>query len=118
MMKFWKTLLLVLGIIATIAFLVLMGYVVIEVNQLAAVASANRSNDFKNPRNFMLIGTGVGFLAGILLGLGIAMPSRGFKARYKDARKAEAIEDAQARGFTGASAAAPIDEFREPAAEN
>lgn len=118
MMKFWKTLLLVLGIIATIAFIAVMVYVVIEVNQLHAVAIANRSAGFDNPRNMMLIGAGLGMLSGLLLGLGIAMPRRGFKARYNDVRKAEAITDAQSRGFRGASAATRVDEVTEPPAQN
>ncbi|EPH02281.1 hypothetical protein HMPREF1531_01587 [Propionibacterium sp. oral taxon 192 str. F0372] len=95
--------LLVLGLIVLVAFIGIMVYNVIEVNQLHAVAIANRSAGFDNPRNMMLIGSGLGLAAGLLLGLGIATPSRGFKARYADARKAEAISDAEAQGFHGAS---------------
>ena len=98
MMRFWKTMLLVLGLIVLVAFIGIMVYNVIEVNQLHAVAIANRSAGFDNPRNMMLIGSGLGLAAGLLLGLGIATPSRGFKARYADARKAEAISDAEAQG--------------------
>lgn len=55
MMKFSKTLLVVLGVVASLAFVGLMLYVVIQVNQLHAVAIANRSAGFANPRNWMLI---------------------------------------------------------------
>ena len=64
MMKFSKTLLVVLGVVASLAFVGLMLYVVIQVNQLHAVAIANRSAGFANPRNWMLIAAGLGFLAG------------------------------------------------------
>ena len=103
MMRFSKTLLTVLGCVAALAFIGVMVYVVIEVNQLHAVAVANRSAGFVNPRTWMLIGSGLGLLAGLLLGMGIAMPSQSFKARYAELRKAEQVSQAQVSGFNGAT---------------
>lgn len=105
MMKFSKTMLMVLGLVAAIAFIGVMVYVVIEVNQLHAVAVANRSAGFDNPRSWMLISMGLALLAGLLLGMGIAMPSKSFKARYTELRKAEEIAVAKQNGFNGAVAA-------------
>lgn len=103
MQKFSKTLFTVLGIVALVAFIGLAIYNIIEINQLHAVANANRSAQFHNPRNLILIGYAVGLLAGLLLGLAWAMPSKSFKARYADQRKAESIADASAAGYHGAS---------------
>ncbi|MGB3955632.1 MAG: hypothetical protein WBL05_10215 [Brooklawnia sp.] len=89
MMKFSKTLLVVLGVVASLAFVGLMLYVVIQVNQLHAVAIANRSAGFANPRNWMLIAAGLGFLGGLLLGMGLALPDKTFKARDAELRRAE-----------------------------
>lgn len=110
MMKFSKTLLLVLGCVAGLAFIGVMIYVVIQLNQLHAVAIANRSAGFVNPRNWTLIGAGLGLLAGLLLGMGVAMPDRSFKVRYAEVRKAEQVLDAQSRGFTGATATTSTDQ--------
>lgn len=89
MMKFSKTLLVVLGVVASLAFVGLMLYVVIQVNQLHAVAIANRSAGFANPRNWVLISAGLGFVGGLLLGMGLALPDKTFKARYAELRRAE-----------------------------
>ena len=105
MMKFSKTLLVVLGVVASLAFVGVMIYVVIQVNQLHAVAIANRSAGFVNPRNWTLIGAGLGFLGGLLLGIGLALPEKTFKARYQELRSAEEIATAKEAGFNGASAA-------------
>lgn len=104
MMKFSKTLLVVLGVVASLAFVGVMIYVVIQVNQLHAVAIANRSAGFVNPRNWTLIGAGLGFLGGLLLGIGLALPEKTFKARYKELRSAEENLAAKEAGFNGASA--------------
>lgn len=103
MMRFSKTLLVVLGCVAALAFLGLMIYNVIQINQLHAVAVANRSAGFANPRNWVLIASGVGLLSGLLLGMGMAMPSKTFKARYSELRKAEQIVEANNAGYNGAS---------------
>ena len=74
MMKFSKTLLVVLGVVASLAFVGVMIYVVIQINQLHAVAIANRSAGFANPRNGTVIGAGLGVPGGLGLGLGVALP--------------------------------------------
>ena len=103
MMKFSKTLLVVLGVVASLAFVGVMIYVVIQINQLHAVAIANRSAGFVNPRNWTLIGAGLGF-GRSLLGIGLALPEKTFKARYKELRSAEENLAAKEAGFNGASA--------------
>lgn len=109
MMRFSKSLLLVLGAIAGIAFLGVVIYNVIKIDQLWMVAGANRSLEYANPRNMMLIGAGLGLVAGLLLGMGIMMPSKSFKERYAEVRKAERVTDAQAAGFSGARSVTPTD---------
>lgn len=104
-MKFSKTLLTILGVIALIVFIGLGVYNVIQINQIHAVASANRSQAFPNPRNWVLWGDLAGVVAGLLLGCALAMPKQTFKTRYKERRKKEAIADAQQAGFNGSSAA-------------
>lgn len=89
MMQFSKNLLLVLGGILGVAFVALMFYDVIQINQLHAVAIANRSAGFENPRNWVMLGALLGLVSGLLLGMGIAMPSKSFKARYAETRKLE-----------------------------
>lgn len=91
MMKFSKTLFLWLGIIAVVAFIGLMVYDVIMINQLHAVASAMRSTQYQgNPRNWVLLASGLGVLAGFLLGISLGMPSKSFKSRYEELRASEA----------------------------
>lgn len=94
MMRFSKNLLLVLGSVAGIAFVALMVYDIVQINQLHAVAVANRSAGFANPRSWVMIGALLGLVAGLLLGMGIAMPNKTFKARYAEARRLEAGLDA------------------------
>ena len=81
MMRFSKNLMLVLGSVAGIAFVALMVYNVVQINQLHAVAIANRSAGFANPRNWVMIAAALGLVAGLLLGMGIALPDKTFKAR-------------------------------------
>ena len=90
MMKFSKSLLTVLGLIALIGFIGVMIYDVIMINQLHAVAGSQRSIEYANPRNWVLIAAGLGRLAGVLRGAALAMPSRSFKARYEELRTREA----------------------------
>ena len=58
MMRFSKNLMLVLGSVAGIAFVALMVYNVVQINQLHAVAIANRRAGFANPRNWVMIAAG------------------------------------------------------------
>lgn len=90
MMKFSKSLLTVLGLIVLIGFIGVLIYDVIMINQLHAVAGSQRSVEYQNPRNWVLIAAGLGLAAGFLLGAALAMPSRSFKARYEELRQREA----------------------------
>ncbi|MGI5951595.1 MAG: hypothetical protein ACOX61_07085 [Brooklawnia sp.] len=117
MMKFSKTLLLVLGAVASIAFIGVMIYAVIKIDQQWMVAISMRSQDFANPRNWALLGAGLGLLAGLLLGLGFALPGQSFKARYAEVRRTEQIADAKAAGFNGARSVARPDEAADPAVD-
>ncbi len=90
--------------VAGIAFVGVMVYDVIQINQLHAVAIANRSAGFANPRNWVMIAAALGLVAGLLLGMGIALPDKTFKARYKELRSAEENLAAKEAGFNGASA--------------
>lgn len=103
MMKFSKTFLMVLAVVVLLCFVGVMIYNVIEINQLQAVASANRSTEFKNPRNWVLIGAALGVAGGFLLGVSLAMPSKTFKARYEELRKSEAINEAKQNGYSSST---------------
>jgi len=118
MMKFSKTLMMVLGVVALLAFVGVMIYNVIEINQMHAVAIANRSTGFPNPRNWVLIGAALGLLAGLLLGVALALPNKTFKSRYAEVRKAEQIAEARAAGFTGSSSAPTDRHVTDPKPEN
>lgn len=104
MMKFSKSLLTVLAVIAALVFLGVMVYDVIQINQLHAVANANRSTEFLNPRDWVLIGAALGLLSGFLFGVALAMPDKTFEARYAERRKAEAIDEAEKAGYRSSTA--------------
>lgn len=61
-----------IGLILFVAVVILSAMNAIEVNQLHAVASANRSKDFFNPNGRILISEVVALASGLLLGLGFA----------------------------------------------
>ena len=73
-MKIFSRLLLVLGAIIIIISAVLLGKDVIDINQLHAVANANRSATFPSPLNNVLITYGLSLLGAFLLGLGLSLP--------------------------------------------
>lgn len=68
--------LLVVGLIVVVVALVYLGMNVISINQLHAVAYANKSNDGPNPVNNVMWMTGLAIVGGFLAGLGLSMPRR------------------------------------------
>ncbi|GGM10976.1 hypothetical protein [Deinococcus aerophilus] len=64
------------GLIMIIAAALLLGKDVIDINQLHAVANANRSATFPSPLNNVLITFVLAVAGGFLLGLGITLPRR------------------------------------------
>ncbi|GAA0513523.1 hypothetical protein [Deinococcus depolymerans] len=75
-MQLLSRLAIALGLIALIAAAVLLTKDVIDINQLHAVAYANKSNEGPSPLNNVLITTGLAAAGGFLLGLGLRPPGR------------------------------------------
>lgn len=98
MLKFSKNVLSWLGVFALVAFAGVLIYDVIMINQLHAVAGSNRSTDYQNPRNWVLIAAGLGLLAGFLLGAALALPSKSFRARLAEMRAQEATDEGVGTG--------------------
>lgn len=67
---------LLLGIVTVLAAAFLLAKNVIDINQLHAVANANRSRDFPSPVNNVLLMSGLALAGGFLTGLGLALPRR------------------------------------------
>jgi hypothetical protein len=65
-----------LGLVLIVAAAVLLGKVVIDVNQLHAVASANRSNSFATPVYNVIWTAGIAVLGGLMAGLGLGLSTR------------------------------------------
>ena len=66
-----------LGLILIVVGAVLLAKDVIDINQLHAVASANRSNNFFNNPVYTVIWTaGIALVGGLLAGIGIGLMSR------------------------------------------
>ncbi|WP_291432342.1 hypothetical protein [Deinococcus sp.] len=65
-----------LGLIILVVAAILLGKDVIDINQLHAVANANRSTNFPSPLNNVLITAGLAALGGLLTGLGLSLPAR------------------------------------------
>ncbi|GAA5436753.1 hypothetical protein ACMT4L_20670 [Deinococcus sp. A31D244] len=65
-----------LGLIILVVAAILLGKDVIDINQLHAVANANRSTNFPSPLNGVLITAGLAALGGLLTGLGLSLPAR------------------------------------------
>ncbi len=69
----------VLAILGLIILLVTAGLLAknaIDINQLHAVSIANRSSNFFNPVYEVATATGLGVVAGLLLGMGLILGSR------------------------------------------
>lgn len=93
-MKFLKWLFLLLGLAGLIAGGVLLAKNIIDINQLVAVASANRSTGFVNPRRQVVMGVAVTAVAGLLLGWGLGLPgrtSRSVRNQYKNDLEARGV---------------------------
>lgn len=78
-MRLFARLLLALGLLVVVASALLLGKDVIDINQLHAVANANRSTNFPSPLNNVLITYGLAVLGAFLLGLGLGL--RGSRPR-------------------------------------
>jgi len=66
-----------LGLILIVVGAVLLAKDVIDINQLHAVASANRSNNFfSNPVYTVIWTAGIALVGGLLAGIGIGMMTR------------------------------------------
>ena len=75
-MRIFSRVLVLLGIIVVIASAILLGKDVIDINQLHAVANANRSSSFPSPLNNVLITYALSVVGAFLTGLGLSMPKR------------------------------------------
>ncbi len=75
-MQLLSRLALAVGLILLVVAAVLLGKDVIDINQLHAVANANRSTNFPSPLNGVLITAVLGVIGGFLTGLGLGMPKR------------------------------------------
>lgn len=71
-----KRVLLFFGVLTLIATVFLLAKNLIDLNQLVAVASANRSTPFFNPGREVLLTGGLALVSGLLLGFGIALHTR------------------------------------------
>ncbi|MEW6420471.1 MAG: hypothetical protein AB1511_01925 [Deinococcota bacterium] len=67
---------LLLGVVIILVTAFLLAKNVIDINQLHAVANANRSKDFPSPINNVLLMAGLALIGGFLTGLGLALPRR------------------------------------------
>lgn len=72
-MQLLSRLALAVGLILLVAAAVLLGKDVIDINQLHAVANANRSTNFPSPLNNVLITAGLAALGGLITGLGLGL---------------------------------------------
>ncbi len=75
-MNIMSKLFIAIGLIVLVAGGVLLGKDIIDINQLWAVANANRSTSFFNPRQEVILTAGLAVLGGFLLGLGLSWLSR------------------------------------------
>lgn len=92
MLKFLKGTLIVVGVVLVVVAVVLLVKNIIDVNQLSAVASANKSNNlYPNPRNQVMLMGAAGLLGGFAAGLGIGMPSQTFRQRIKEEERAAVL---------------------------
>lgn len=75
-MKILKGIIVGIGLVALVAAAVFIGLSVIDINQMHAVAQANRSAGYPNPRSRILLTIGLSAASAFLLGLGLGLPTR------------------------------------------
>ncbi|MFC4426544.1 hypothetical protein [Deinococcus navajonensis] len=73
-MRVLSRMLLLVGLIVLVVGLVFLGKNIIDINQLHAVAYANKSNEGANPNQQVLLMAALTTLGGFLTGLGLSMP--------------------------------------------
>ena len=75
-MQILSKMLVLLGLVVIAASLFYLAKNYIDINQLHAVAYANKSNEGANPVNNVLLMTALAVAGGFLSGLGLSMPKR------------------------------------------
>ena len=80
MLRFLKVFFTALGVVLVVATVVLTVYTMIQVNHLWTVADAAAANP-NDPRWLILLSIGAGLIGGLILGLGLALPSRTYRQR-------------------------------------
>lgn len=75
-MKFLKILSAVLGVIGLVAGMVFLGMLFVDLREVMGAANANKSVPMASPMNRVYLTTGLAALGGLLLGLGLGMPSK------------------------------------------
>ncbi|SMB89329.1 hypothetical protein [Deinococcus hopiensis] len=66
----------ILGVLVTLGAVFLLFKNVIDINQLHAVANANRGQDYPSPTNNVLLMTALALVGGFLAGLGVRLAPR------------------------------------------
>ena len=64
------------GLVVIVVAAVILGKNIIDINQLHAVASANRSTSFFNPVYDIMWGVGLALVGGFVAGVGVALLTR------------------------------------------
>jgi hypothetical protein len=92
MRRFFRSLLIWLGIVLIVATAGLTVWNLIQINSLVATASAATAT--LNPRYWVLLAVAGGLLGGFTLGAGVGLPKRTFKQRLEEhTEQAAASED-------------------------
>ncbi len=97
-MKIVKGIIVGIGLVAAVVAGVFIGLSVIDINQMHAVAQANRSAGYPNPRDRILLTIGLSAAAAFLLGLGIGLPSR-LRGKDTPAAGEPSVDDSSVEEF-------------------
>ena len=92
MLKFFKILLIAIGIVLIAATIILMVWDIIQINHLVTTANAANMSVNSNPGMWVLLAVAGTLVGGFALGFGLAMPKRTFKQRVQD----QAVTDTKA----------------------